>query len=172
MTRTDNVLQCTRLPQNEAEKQDWINKIPSFRPCVNYRVCAQHWPQDAPMVKVKGGSFRPACPPTVFDVPRSCLPTSKPAARKAKVEFSTQAFFDSKDIFKSFDEFSPRKELCRKYSNVLFFSSHEKFVAVFMKEDFSESAAVISVLNKRTMCCPVTFSATKQGVHIMVPRTI
>ena len=75
----DKERQCKvyRLPKNEAEKQDWVNKIPSFRPCLNYRVCEKHWPKDAPMTKVTGGS-RPAVPPTIFNVPTSCLPTPKP----------------------------------------------------------------------------------------------
>ncbi len=62
-----------RLPKDEAEKQDWINKIPSFRPSLNYRICEKHWPEDAKLITVTGGYFRPAVPPSVFNVPLSCL---------------------------------------------------------------------------------------------------
>ena len=164
-----------RLPRDDNERQLWINAIPYYNQKTvsadNFRVCRRHWPEDTEMVRVAGGSSRPTHPPSTFDFPKSCLPTPKPAPRKRKVEFSTQSWLDKNDIFKSFSEFNPTKELCTKYKNILISPFPEKKTYGFVCNN-KECQTLITVLDKPTMLCPVTFEAYKKGVKVTVPQPI
>ena len=131
-----------------------------------------HWPNDVKFVNIAGGSTRPGVPPTIFNVPPSCLPTSKPPPRPQKAQFGMQNHFDKNDIFSSFAEFSPRKELLKKYKNILFIHLEQSLICLFTTSDFSQCLAVVIVKDCPTMCCPVTFTGFKKGFTVNVPPTI
>ncbi|KAF2367849.1 hypothetical protein FHG87_001384 [Trinorchestia longiramus] len=44
------------------------------------------WGTDPSLIKLHGGSMRPGIPPSIFNVPASCVPSPKPAPRPAKVD--------------------------------------------------------------------------------------
>ncbi|KAF2349625.1 hypothetical protein FHG87_019619 [Trinorchestia longiramus] len=60
-------------------------------------------------IKLHGGSMRPEIPPSIFNVPASCLPSRKPAPRPAKVEDQQLRYFLQKDKITSFDAFKPER---------------------------------------------------------------
>ena len=74
------------LPKDSVEKQKWINVIPAFQhrkaSIENFRLCRNHWPEDTPIIKVRGSYTRPALPPSIFNVPASSMQTPKPLPRK------------------------------------------------------------------------------------------
>ncbi len=156
-----------RLPKDLIQQQIWIDRIPHFKDRTttieNFHVCRKHWPANVAMIKGTGGKFRPTEPPSIFNLPKSCLPTPKPVPRTKKKEFLTQSYFDKKDKFNSFDQFDPKAKF-KKYENVIYKAYPDKIMCVFLCEDQSESLAVIKVLNKSTLTCPATFSASKKGV--------
>ena len=84
-----------------------------------YFICERHWPSKYPEVTLPGASIRPFLPPSVFNVPPSCLPTPKVPPRKRKDEGRLLNHFKSKDTISSFDTFAPEKELKKKYDNML-----------------------------------------------------
>ena len=95
----------------------WLDVIPKANQeraiGSSFRVCQKHWPDDSSFVRVQGGGTKPTVPPSVFEVPNSLLPSKKPTPRKEKVEFASQSFFDNKDKFGNFSDFSPNnRELC------------------------------------------------------------
>lgn len=160
-----------RLPRDEVERQRWINMIPPRENFVinpaNFFICERHWPVDTPMVKIPGGSTRPACPPSIFtNVPPSCLPTAKPAPRPPKPEDQQLKYFKKKDKITSFAEFLPEKQLHKKYENLMLSRSEERFICVFMARDYSESKLSIIVHNKSTLCSPLTLQAFKDGISV------
>jgi hypothetical protein len=161
------------LPLDKNERQRWINSIPSFSESSSsdFRICKKHWPSGTAMIKTRGGRH-PAVPPSIFDVPKSCLPTPAPPLRSEKPEFALQNHFDKKDIFKSFSHFSPKKELVNKYKNIMFSESEEHIYCVFMDENFTGSKFVVKVTNKPTLVCPVTFSAVKNETEVPIPLGI
>ena len=117
------------------------------------------------MVKGTGGKFRPQDPPSILDVPLSCLPTTKclTKARSRNKEFLTQSYFDKYDKFLSFSEFDPRSNL-RKYDNILCNADPDKIVSVFLSDDQTERPDVITVLNQTALSSPATSSAFKKGI--------
>ena len=164
-----------RLPKDLDEQKTWTDVIPHFNHIKaskdNFRICRSHWPANAEMVS-RNGKLRPKKPPSLFNVPKSSLPTHKPPPRPAKMEFANQAYLDRIDKFASFDEFSPVKKVLQKYKNVLYFPTPDKIHFIFMTEQFSASEVVVTVHNKSTLTCPVTFEAFKYGNKITVPRGI
>ena len=58
------------------------------------------------------------------------------------------------------------KVLQKKYDNLFISRSVDKFVCVFMSEDFKDVHLSIIVQNKSTLCSPVTFSAYRNGVSV------
>lgn len=167
-----NKCRIFKLPKDEREQQKWINVLPPRADFVldpdKFWICERHWPVDTPMRKVPGGHTRPVLPPSIFlNVPASCHPSHKADPRPEKVEDRQLEYFNKKDtISNTFSEFSPDKELKKRYTNVLIFRSDEKFVCVFMTEDYSESIASIVVHNKSTLCSPLTLYAYKGGIRV------
>ena len=138
----------------------------------NFRVCIKHWPEGTPMVKVKGGNVRPATPPSIFNVPPSCLPTPKPQPRKAKEEFFHQSLFDKKDVIASFAKFFPEKELKQKYDNVICSRTNERFMCFFLNKKNTGVSIVINFDRKSSLCSSMTFSTFKRNVKVSVPQNI
>lgn len=159
-----------RLPKDASERQKWLNVLP---PRENFTIdsdkffiCERHWTDDPPMIKLPGGSTRPVIAPSVFNVPKSCLPTPKPAPRPAKKEDKQLRHFLEKDKITSFDTFSPDRDLHKTYSNLIISRSDGKFVCVFMTENFRECTLSVIVENKPTLCSPLTLSAFKDGISV------
>ena len=128
------------------------------------------------MVTIPGGSTRPVSPPSIFDVPSSCLPSPKPAPRQSTVEdllnylkYFLKYFL--KDKILSFATFRPDKELHKTYKNIIITRTVDKFVCLFMQSDFSESN-LINIVHKSTLCSPLTFSAFKNGVSVPLGRIL
>ena len=141
-----NKCRVFRLPKDQSERQSqsWINQIP---PRENYTIqqdkyfiCERHWPVDVPMVKIPGGLTVPACAPSIFrGVPASCLPTPKPKPREPQPEDRQLVYLQKKDRITPFIDFSPEKQLMKKYQNVMSTRLEDKLVCVFMKADYTES---------------------------------
>ena len=170
-----NACRVFRLPKKLYEKQIWIKTIPSCPPNVDspsFRICERHWPQNTPMLITHGGISHPKLPPSIFNVPQSCLPTPKPPPRKPKMEYSQQSHFDNKDKFETFTSFSPKKELHKKYNNVMCTDDMDKPVFVFMDDDLTKSLFVVKVYNEPTLLSPVTIRAFKNGLEVIFPRTL
>ena len=120
---------------------DQNNPVMSTK-CVDspsFRICETHWPQNTPVLTTQGGITGPKLPPSIFNVPQSCLLTPKPPPRQPKTEYSQQSHFDNKDKFDTFTSFSPKKELHKKYNNELCFDDMHKAVFVFMDYDLTKS---------------------------------
>ena len=165
-----------KLPKNREEREKWIEAIPFFRESgcsvENYRICKKHWPSSTPMVKMPGGCSRPVLPPSVF----TCIPlsenTPKPEQRVSKKEFKLQSYFDKKDVFTSFESFSPEKELLSKYTNVVVDKHQSEIDFIFMNQKRKEMLMIATVANKPSLCSPVTFCAHKRGIKVPIPRGI
>ena len=171
-----NQCRVFRLPKDALERQKWVERLPPRENFVlnpeKFFICERHWPVDRPMIILPGGSTRPANPPSVFNVPESCLPTPKPAPRPAKKEDEQLRYFLQKDTITSFDTFSPDRELHRKHSNLITTKSDGRFVCVFMTEDFQKCILSVVVENKPTLCSPLTLSAFKDGVSVPLGKIL
>ena len=125
------------------------------------------------MVTIPGGSTRPVSPPSIFDVPSSCLPSPKPAPRQSTVEdLLNYLKYFLKDNILSFATFRPDKELPKIYKNIIITRTLDKFVCLFMQSDFSESILINIVHNKSTLCSPLTFSVFKNGLSVPLGRIL
>ena len=129
------------------------------------------------MVTIPGGSTRLVSPPSIFDVPSSCLPSPKPAPCQSTVEDLLNYLKNFlKDKILSFATFRPDKELHKTYKNIIrsITLTVDKFVCLFMQSDFSESNLINIVHNKSTLCSPLslTFSAFKNGVSVPLGRIL
>ncbi|GFO32615.1 coiled-coil domain-containing protein 108 [Plakobranchus ocellatus] len=99
-----------RLERDESERQKRLDVLP---PQENFVVdlakffnCEKHWGSHPVMIKLSGGSTRPALPLSVFSLTISCLPIPKPSPRLAKDEDQQLKYFLEKDnINFSFDTF-------------------------------------------------------------------
>ncbi|KAF2345411.1 hypothetical protein FHG87_023833 [Trinorchestia longiramus] len=78
--------------------------------------------------------MRPEIPPSIFNVPASCLPSPKPASCPVKVEDQQLRYFLHKDKITSFDAFKPERNL--HYKNLIISRSEEKLVCLFMTDKF------------------------------------
>ncbi|GFR79412.1 coiled-coil domain-containing protein 108 [Elysia marginata] len=165
-----------RLPKNVHDQQKWLNVLPPREGFVidpsQFFICEKHWPAETQMIKIPGASTRPVSPPSIFDVPLSCLLTPKPAPRQPKVEDKQLNFFLQKDNIKSFIEFQPGKELTKMYENIVISRTVDKFVCIFMENDFCASYLTIIVHNKSTLCSPLTFYAFKNGVSVPLGKIL
>ncbi|KAF2358621.1 hypothetical protein FHG87_010629 [Trinorchestia longiramus] len=112
--------------------------------------------------------LRPEIPPSIFNVPASCLPSPKPAPRPAKVENQQPRYFLQKDKITSFNAFKPERNLQKQYENLIISRSKERLVCLFMTDNFSECSLFVIFENKPTLCSPLTFSAFKNGISITV----
>ena len=124
------------------------------------------------MVKLPGGFTRPAIPPSVFNVPSSCLPTAKPTLRSTNQEDRQLNYFLKKDRITSLSEFFPDKDLLKKYDNVIIYRPNGKFISVFMKEEFQTCKLTVIVEDKRTLCSPLTLSAFKDGIRVPLGKVL
>ena len=125
------------------------------------------------MVTIPGGSARPVSPPSIFDMPSSCLPSPKPAPRQSTVEdLVTYLKYFLKDKILSFATFHTDKELHKTHKNIIITRTVDTFVCLFMQSDFSESNLINIVHNKSTLCSPLTFSAFKNGVSVPLGRIL
>ena len=135
-------------------------------------ICRKHWPvNSAAMVNGTSGKFRPQDPPSIFDVPQFCLPTTIRVSRPKKKELLTLSYVHKNDKFVSFSQFDPRSKL-RKYDNILYNADPDKIVCVLLSEDQTDSQAVITVLNQTTLTFPATFSDFKKVIKVHVPQGI
>ncbi|KAL8597399.1 hypothetical protein ACOMHN_022308 [Nucella lapillus] len=164
-----NKCRVFKIPKNEEERKKWLNVLPprenfSIDPD-KFFVCEKHWPADHETVKIPGGT-RPANPPSIFDVPASCLPTPKPSPRRSIQEDRQLEYFLKKDKIPSMEHFHPEKELKEKYVNVVITRSADRFVCVFMAEGFSDCKLTVVVENKQTMCSTLVLYAYKSGVKV------
>ena len=126
-----------KLPNDELQRRIWINKIHEIKHYVinpkTYHICEKHWPPGYRVKKIAGGSTVPCDPPSVFDVPKSTLPSPKPAPRPKKVEDRQLAHFRKTDRITSLSSFKPEKDLTKKYKdeNLIVSRSDDRFVCLF-----------------------------------------
>lgn len=172
----ENKCRVFRLPKDQLERQKWLDVLP---PRENFTIdpekffiCEKHWDPNPPLIKLPGASTRPAIPPSIFNVPVSCLPTPKPAPRPPKVEDKQLKYFWQKDTITSFDDFKPEKDLHKLYQNLIISKSGDRLVCLFMTENFSECNLSIVVKNKPTLCSPLIFSAFKHGISIPLGKIL
>ena len=85
----ENKHRVFRLPKDQIERQLWINKLPPLKD----------------FVKIPGGSTRSSIPPTLFNVPTSCLPVPKPSPRPKIVEDRQLEYFNKTDSISSLSDF-------------------------------------------------------------------
>ena len=88
------------------------------------------------------------------------------------VEDQQLNYFHKKDKILSFATFRPDKDLHKTYKNIIISRTVDKFVCLFMQSNFSESNLTIIVHNKSTLCSPLTFSASKNGVSVTLGRIL
>lgn len=88
----DNRCPVFRLPKDRFERQQWLDVLPLRENFVvdsaKFFICEKHWTSDPPIIR----------PPSVFNVPLSCLPSSKPAPRPAKTEDTHLRYFLQKAL--------------------------------------------------------------------------
>ncbi|KAF2346986.1 Zinc finger C2CH-type [Trinorchestia longiramus] len=171
----ENRCRVFRLPKEQSERQKWLDVLP---PRENFAVNPDkffiyeiHWGADPPLIKLHGGSMRPEIPPSIFNVPASCLPSPKPAPRPAKVEDQQLRYF-LQDKITSFDAFRPERNLPKQYKNLIISRSKERHVCLFMTDNFSECSLSLIVKNKPTLCSPLTLSAFKNGSSVPLFKTL
>ena len=168
--------QVFRLPRNQEEREKWLMRIPSYQSgkvkLENFRVCEKHWPETTPMIAAQADKLRPATPPSIFNVPPSCLPTAKPQPRKPKDEFALLSIFDKRDKISCFASFSPEKELQKKYHNVYCTRTEEELVCFFVNRESTAVDLLIKVNKSSSLCSNMKFTAHKRGVKVHIPRNI
>ena len=173
---TGNKCRVFRLPKDQCERQKWLDVLPPRENFVinprTFFICEKHWEADPPLVKLPGGSTRPAIPPSVFNVPSSCLPTPKPAPRPAKKEDQQLEYFLQKDTISSFETFNPEKELKKLYGNVIVSRSEDRLVCLFMSENYTECRVSVTVERKPTLCSPLTLCAFKDGLSVPLGKIL
>lgn len=171
-----NKCRVFRLPKEESERKKWINCLPPRENFVldhsKFFICENHWPKDTPMVKIPGGLTRPANPPSIFNVPTSCLPTPKLPPRTTNAEDQQLKYFLQRDKISSFAEFIPDKELNKKYGNLIISRAEDRFVCLFMTDRYEESYLSIIVQNTPTLCSPLVLSAFKKGINVPLGKIL
>ena len=178
---SENKVRVFKLPKCEADQQRWINALPPranfvIKPKTFY-ICERHWPPEAQFITTPGGFTRPVDPPSIFpNVPSSCLQTPKPPPRPPKDPNKNLDFFNKRDKIRSFAEFSPDKELkddCKKRGQKLIISrTEDKFICIFMSDNFSECTGSIIVHNKPTLCSPLVIEAFQSGIRLTTLSSI
>jgi len=172
----DNKCRVFKVPKDGLERQRWLSVLPprenfSLDPD-KFFICERHWPSDYPVIKLPGGYTRPVDPPSLFDVPSSCLPTPKPSPRPPKQEDQQLRHFMKKDKICSLSEFSPEKELHKKYNNLILSRTEDRFVCLFMTEHCEECVLSVVVENKPTLCSPLTLTAFKKGSRVPLGKIL
>ena len=171
-----------RLPKQTPERQEWLDGLPQRKDFVldpsKFFICEKHWPSDTPMMKIPGGSTRPVEPPSLFNVPPSCLPSPKPKprgeSRSTRDEDRHLKHFMNKDKIIYFAKFSPKKEILKKYDNstTLLSRAEDKLVILFMTSDYSETSSSVIVYNKPTLCSPLVVSGFKNGISVPLGKIL
>lgn len=171
-----NKCRVFKVPREESERKKWLDALPPRENFVvvpdKFFVCEKHWPSNTPTIKLPGGSTRPAVPPSIFDVPPSCLPTTKPPPRQTNVEDQQLNHFLKKDKIASFSEFAPEKQLLKKYDNLITSRSADKLVCAFMTKEYEECKLTVIVENKPTLCSPLIFTAFRNGVRVPLGKIL
>ena len=114
---------------------------------------------NAPVKKFPRGYTRPIYPPSIFNVPSSCLSTPKVKAphRAPKDHNKNLNLFLEKDKIKDFVSFKLdsrlEKESKAKSENLIISRSEDKFVCIFISDNFSfsECHGFIILTNKPTL---------------------
>ncbi|KAF2366014.1 Zinc finger C2CH-type [Trinorchestia longiramus] len=165
-----------RLPKEQSERQKWLDVLPPRENFVvnpdKFFICEIHWSADPPLIKLRGGSMRPGIPPSIFNVPASCLPSPKLTPHPAKVEDQQLRYFLQKDKITSFDTFKPEHNRQKQYKNLIISRSKERLVCLFMTDNFSECSLSVIVENKPTLCSPLTLSVFKNGISVPLFKTL
>lgn len=112
----ENKCRVFKLPKDCENQKKWFDVIPirkDFRlNPTKFFICERHWPVDSPTETLPGGFNRPAVPPSIFNVPPSCLPTVKTQPRKTNIEDAQLDYFLKKDNIDSLSEFLPENGKC------------------------------------------------------------
>ncbi|KAF2355150.1 hypothetical protein FHG87_014092 [Trinorchestia longiramus] len=121
-----------------------------------------------------GRDLDPQIGTCIFNVPASCLSSPKPASRPAKVEDQQLRYFLQKNKITSFDTFKPECNLQKQkqYKNLIISRPKERLVCLFMTDNFSECSLSAIVENKPTLCSPLTLSAFKNGISVLLFKTL
>lgn len=110
-----------KFPADATERQRWIRNLPNqnFTWTPSKVVCYKHWPENAQLKTVRGGSNVPIDAPSVFPgIPASCVPSANPRKRtyKSFTERSTQPdelplfqAMDKLDVSELFNATSPKR---------------------------------------------------------------
>lgn len=168
-----------KLPRDELQRQSWINKIPErlhFKiDDDKYHICEKHWPPGYRVKKIAGGSTVPVDPPSVFDVPKSTLPSPKPLPRPEKVKDVQLAYFNKKDRVNSLKSLNPERFLKKNYAednNLIFSQTDTHFVCLFMSADFSHTKLSIVVEEHSTLTCNLTLHIYKNGHRVPLGKLL
>ncbi|KAF2360531.1 hypothetical protein FHG87_008708 [Trinorchestia longiramus] len=115
--------------------------------------------------------MRPGIPPSIFNVPASCLPSPKLTPHTAKVEDQQLRYFLQRVKKSSFDAFKPECNLQKQYKNLIISRSKERLVCLFMTDNFSGCSLSVIVENKPTLCSRLTLSPFKNGISAPLFKT-
>ncbi|KAF2348352.1 hypothetical protein FHG87_020892 [Trinorchestia longiramus] len=172
----ENRRRVFRLPKEQSERPKWLDVLPHRENFLinpdKFFICEIHWGADPPLIKLHGCSVRPGIPPSIFNVPASCLTSPKPAPCPAKVEDQQLRYFLQKDKITSFDAFKHEQNLQKQYKNLIISRSKERLVCLFMTDNFSECSLFVIAENKSTLCSPLTFSAFKNDISVPLFKTL
>lgn len=171
----NNLNKCRvfKLPRDPAEQEQWISCIPhrenfTIQPD-KFFICERHWPPNLAFTVAPGGQTRPSVPPSLFNVPPSCLPSEKPKPRTTNKKDAQLEYFLQKDIIKDFKDFKPEKELAKKY-DILCHRSSSKLVILFMSSSFDHVLFNCTVTDSSTLTAPLTVSITKDGFYVPLSK--
>ena len=171
-----NKCRVFKMPREDTEQQQWINALPPIKDFQidpsKFFICERHWPLDCPMKNLPGGFSRPTVPPSIFNVPPSCLPTPKPEPRQTNAPDRQLKYFLEKDKISDFSHFSPEKELRKKYDNLFFQRSEENLVCIFMSKDFTKCLLTCIINNKATLTAVLTMLAFKDGIRVPMSKLL
>ena len=129
---------CSDYRKTRTNNKNGLNVLPPRDGFVidlsKFFICEKHCPADTQMVTIPGRSTRPVSPPSIFDVPSSCLPSPKPAPLQSTVEdLLNYLKYFLKDKILLFATFRPDKELHKTYKNIIITRTVDKFVCLFIK---------------------------------------
>lgn len=158
-----------RFPRDESDKQRWIDSLPNanFKWSKDSVVCEKHWPVGYATKNAQGGHVRPVDPPSVFDVPASCVPTPPPRLRSTGNTLSVRnSQPDELQKFLQLDKFSLDKfaDEIRECDDVLHWQTNDEFCLQSRTRMGSVHDFVLYV-NRMTH----EFEAYHLGVSVRVP---
>ncbi|KAF2363195.1 Zinc finger C2CH-type [Trinorchestia longiramus] len=125
----ENRRRVFHLPKEQSERQKWLDVLPPRENFVanpdKFFICEMHCGIDPPFIKLRDGSMRPGIPPSIFNVPASCLPSPKLTPRPVKEEDQQLRYFLQKNKITSLDSFKPERTLPKQYKNLIISRSKE-----------------------------------------------